>query len=104
MVSLFSEANLNYLEISSGALHVCSYTGSSNLKVYPVESIQSVVAMVPFTCGSARAENTARKAAEGSAVVYKPGELFFLAEKLGLETLHMAGGDEVEEPDEYESE
>jgi hypothetical protein len=97
MVSVFSPPDETLLNISSGALYACRYLGEENLRVVPVQAIQSVVAMVPCLF-EGWATQTSRKAAEGGEVEYQPGEMFFLAEKVGLEVLHGAGNDEADTP------
>lgn len=74
LVSVYSPPNDSLLKRSSGALAVCTYRGSTALKVVPTTSILSVVGMVPFPSGG---END-----------------FFLVEKLGLDIAHLGGFDE----------
>lgn len=74
LVSLYSAPDASILEKSKGALAVCKYKGTAELKVIPASDILSVVAMVPFPAGD---END-----------------FFLVEKLGLDIAHLGGHDE----------
>jgi hypothetical protein len=48
LVSPYSPPNGHLLQVSYGALVVCRYRGDEVLQVIDVESILSVVAMVPF--------------------------------------------------------
>lgn len=94
MVSMFSSPDSALLELSSNTLFVCRYLGSEALRVVHIKSIHSVVAMAPFQNPGVDHRTLLRVVAE-EGLAYESGETFFLAEKLGLETLHLAGRDEA---------
>jgi len=48
IVSLYSPPNEHLLRLSHNTLIVCGYQGEQDLIVIPIESIISVVAMIPF--------------------------------------------------------
>ena len=48
LCSLYSPADDFYREYSNNALNVCTYVGQERLVVIPVDTILSVVAMIPF--------------------------------------------------------
>ena len=67
LASLYSPPNENLLRLTHDTLIVCEYKGEENLVVIPVQSILSVVAMVPFPC--------------------VPGDMHFMIEKIGLDVI-----------------
>lgn len=73
VVSMYSPPDLALLEASHYTLWSCSYQGDTALRVIDVQTIVSVVAMVPL-----------------------PGsERYFVVEKPGLDIAHMGGNDET---------
>ncbi|KLO11179.1 hypothetical protein SCHPADRAFT_800953, partial [Schizopora paradoxa] len=64
LVANYSSPNTHLLEKSSGALAVCKHLGQANLEVIKVQSILSVVGMVPYPHTQER-------------------DMFFLVERMG---------------------
>ena len=81
LVSVYSEPDAHLFQISSGALLVCDYygtTSASTLQVIAVKNIASCIAMVPF------GDN---------------GHKYFVCEKMGLEVAFLGGSAEEFEGD-----
>ena len=76
LISKYSSPDEEFLDMSSGALLVCRYSGMAALEVISVKNIASCVAMVPF------------KEPEDSH--------FFVCEKMGLEVAFLGGAREEE--------
>lgn len=99
MISAFSNPDPRLLELSSNTLRVCRYQGTASLRVVKATSVQSVVAMAPFSFSFTT--DTLTRISSGGRSAYKENELFYMAEKIGLEVLHLAGvEDSPEERDE----
>lgn len=70
MVSVYSAPNAHLFSESYGALSVCKYTGSTNLRVIRASAISTCIAMVPF-------KNWPNQ--------------FFVCEKMGLAVVDLGG-------------
>ena len=84
VVSTFSDPDNELLESSFQALHVCEYWGDQALKVIQVDTIQSVVAMIPF-----------EPPPESDSISYI-GQRHFMVEKFGLDMDELRGAQEEE--------
>ena len=73
LISLYSLPNQQLLDLSYNSLVVCTYQASHALVVVEVQSILSVVAMVPFTHANIGED------------------LYYAVEKLGLEVASLGG-------------
>ena len=103
MVSKYGNPNPALLKLSSGALYSSKYLGSSALEVIDVKSIISVVAMVkhPFGFDSVSLPETSPTYATGNQFTADNlKDSYYLVEKIGLDTLQMAGYQEIQH-DEY---
>lgn len=77
-MSVYSDPDANLLRLSSKALWVCQYTGVDGLRVIPIQSIVTCVAMPPYG---------------------DPDDRLFALDKMGLDVGFMAG-DAEDIPDE----
>lgn len=82
MVSTFSDPDTELLQSSYKTLYVCKYQGDQRLQVIEVDSICSVVAMIPFD--SQPEANT----------ISHIGQRYFVVEKFGLDMDHFRGDQE----------
>lgn len=80
LVSLYSPPNKYILRYSHGTLIVCRYQGEAMQVVVDVESIVSVVAMVPFQYQIDGLDN-----------------YYFMIEKIGLDTIEVDTNEEDEQ-------
>ena len=76
VVSTFSDPDHELLQSSHQSLYVCNYQGDQALEVIEVNSIHSVIAMVPF---DQLLETT---------TVFQIGHRYFMVEKFGLDMDH----------------
>jgi hypothetical protein len=81
---MWSEPDARLLGLSHGTLYVCSHMGASDLRVIEVNSILSVVALIPM------------KPSDRAA-----SERFFVVEKPGLDAFIIGQGDDYN-PVDYE--
>ena len=94
LVSMWSAPNSVLLEQSHGTLYVTQYQDSSSLSVIEVNTIVSVVAMVPMPPDEEEADSESE---------HTETNHFFLVERPGLEAYELAGIGE-DESDEGEEE
>ena len=76
MVSTFSNPDLELLQSSYQALYVCKYQGDQSLEVIEVNTICSVIAIVPFD-----------QSLETSTI-FQVGQRYIMVEKFGLDMDH----------------
>lgn len=96
MVSMFSQPDPHFIEISTKSLYVFRYHGDKALSVIDAKSILSVVSLPPFPL---KPEEIAE---DNAAEKYK--NLFYLGEKPGMDIMHYARADDIvgdEEDDEF---
>jgi hypothetical protein len=82
VISTFSEPDSELLQSSYQTLHICKYQGDQALQVIEVDSIYSVVAMVPFD--PQPEVNT----------ISHIGQRYFVVEKFGLDMDYSRGDQE----------
>lgn len=83
LVSLYSKADPEVFKLSFGTISCCEYRGEAALRVIPIKTIIAVVGMVPAPtiAGGLQNPNNNR---------------FFVAEKMGLGTIHLADNSDID--------
>ena len=76
-MSIYSPPDAHLLDASSQVLSVCRYLGDTNLRIIPVKSISTCVAMIPF-----------KKPAD---------DRYFVCEKMGLEVAILGEAEQEQE-------
>lgn len=89
LVAIYSEPDVDLLRQSHNTLRVCRHIGNRNLRVINVESIKTVVGMVPFPLTTQEEQDPQMRSH------YQ--DCYFVAEKMVLEMTPMDDEDEADD-------